>query len=380
MLLEVLVMALTKYKLGDLIEQTTELNNGRYTAIDVRGMTITKEIIPTKADVEETDLSRFLVIQPGEFVYNPRTHGKKIGLGYNDTNSAFIISWNNTGFRVKLEARSLVIPEYLFFHFNRSEWDRSACFRSWGSSTEVFSWNALCEMEVILPALPTQQKFVNVYNAMVENQKSYENGLSDLKLTCDAYMDKLKEQADNVQVGALLKECEQRNADETYDDVRGINIEKRFIPSVASLNGVNLAKYKVVCPGQFAYSSMQTGRDKCIRIALLQEDKPVVVSPAYSVLEVIDNRVVLPEYIMLWFSRSESDRYGWFASDGSIRSSLDLPAFYETMMPLPDISIQKSIVDLYIVYLKRKEINERLKSQIKTLCPILIRGSLVEVE
>ena len=373
-------MALTKYKLGDLIEQTTELNNGRYTAIDVRGMTITKEIIPTKADVEETDLSRFLVIQPGEFVYNPRTHGKKIGLGYNDTNSAFIISWNNTGFRVKLEARSLVIPEYLFFHFNRSEWDRSACFRSWGSSTEVFSWNALCEMEVILPALPTQQKFVNVYNAMVENQKSYENGLSDLKLTCDAYMDKLKEQADNVQVGALLKECEQRNADETYDDVRGINIEKRFIPSVASLNGVNLAKYKVVCPGQFAYSSMQTGRDKCIRIALLQEDKPVVVSPAYSVLEVIDNRVVLPEYIMLWFSRSESDRYGWFASDGSIRSSLDLPAFYETMMPLPDISIQKSIVDLYIVYLKRKEINERLKSQIKTLCPILIRGSLVEVE
>ena len=85
-------MALSKYKLGDLIELCEERNlNLLYGVDDVRGMTITKEIIPTKADVVEADLSKFLVVKPNEFIYNPRTHGKKIGFGYNNTNNTFII-------------------------------------------------------------------------------------------------------------------------------------------------------------------------------------------------------------------------------------------------------------------------------------------------
>ena len=158
-------MALTNFLLGELIELTTETNtDNKYKANDVKGMTITKELIPTKADVSNTDLSNFLVINPGEFVFNPRTHGKKIGLGYNNSNESFIISWNNIGFRVKSEMKQIVLPEYLFLHFNRSEWDREACYRSWGSSTEVFSWDALCEMELHLPPLPIQQKYVNTHN------------------------------------------------------------------------------------------------------------------------------------------------------------------------------------------------------------------------
>ena len=132
-------MGLTKYHLGDLLELTTEVNSdNKYHAEDVRGMTITKEIIPTKADVADTDLSKFLVVHPNEFVFNPRTHGKKIGFGFNDTESSFLISWNNVAFRIKESFHDRVLPEYLFFHFNRSEWDREACFHSWGSSTEVY--------------------------------------------------------------------------------------------------------------------------------------------------------------------------------------------------------------------------------------------------
>ena len=140
-------MALNEYSIGQLIELTTETNTRKlYGPDDVRGMTITKKIIPTKANVATTDLGNFLVIHPGEFVYNPRTHGKHIGFGYNDSNETFIISWNNIGFRVKAEMKEIVSPEYLFLHFNRDEWDREACYRSWGSSTEVFSWDALCEI------------------------------------------------------------------------------------------------------------------------------------------------------------------------------------------------------------------------------------------
>ena len=145
-------------------------------------MTITKEIILTKANVSTIDLSKFLVIHHGDFVFNPRTHGKHIGFGYNDTNKDFIISWNNIGFHVKKSMKKIIIPEYLFMHFNRNEWDREACFRSWGSSTEVFSWETLCDMQLILPPLEIQKKYVSIYKAMLENQKAYESGLDDLKL------------------------------------------------------------------------------------------------------------------------------------------------------------------------------------------------------
>lgn len=124
---------------------------------------------------------------------------------------------------------------------------------------------------------------------------------------------------------------------------------------------------------------MQTGRDECIRIALLQDDDPIIVSPAYSVLQVKNNDV-LAEYIMMWFSRTESDRYGWFASDGSIRANLDLERFYEIDVPVPSFDVQQSIFDIYNAYIMRREINEKLKEQIKDLCPILIKGALHEAE
>ena len=171
-------MGLSKCKLGELIELVTETNSElKYKADNVRGMTITKEIIPTKANVKDTDLSKFLVVHPYEFIFNPRTHGKKIGFGYNNSEDYFLISWNNIAFRVSPKAKNRVLAEYLFLHFNRSEWDREACFRSWGSSTEVFSWDALCEMEVDLPPIGIQQKYVDIYNALCANQQSYERGL-----------------------------------------------------------------------------------------------------------------------------------------------------------------------------------------------------------
>lgn len=139
--------------LGDYIEEVDERNTeGKYSVEDVRGMTITKEVIPTKADLKNSDLSNFKVVQPLEFIYNPRTHGKKIRLGFNVTSKPFIISWNNIAFKVT--AIDTLLPEYLFMLFCRSEWDRNACFRSWGSSTEVFSWSALCE--TIIPLRPLE--------------------------------------------------------------------------------------------------------------------------------------------------------------------------------------------------------------------------------
>lgn len=373
-------MGLSKCKLGELIELVTETNSElKYKADDVRGMTITKEIIPTKANVKDTDLSKFLVVHPYEFIFNPRTHGKKIGFGYNNSEDTFLISWNNIAFRVSSKAKGRVLAEYLFLHFNRSEWDREACFRSWGSSTEVFSWDALCEMEVDLPPIDIQQKYVAVYNAMLANQQSYERGLEDLKLTCETLIDDYKHKAPKISVNDILHEVDNRNTDNSITDVQGINITKQFMPSVANTTGVDLSKYKVVQKCQFAFSGMQTGRDECIRIALLHEDTPIIISPAYSVFE-MKREDILAEYVMMWFSRKEVDRLGWFMSDASIRTNLDMERFYEIRIPVPDLEVQKSIVEIYQVYNSRKKINEKLKTQIKDLCPILIKGSIEEAQ
>jgi type I restriction enzyme S subunit len=371
-------MGLIKRRIGELVEQTIEMNSDLlYGASDVCGMTITKQIIPTKANMDGTELKRFLVVRPDGFVYNPRTHGKKIGLGYNDTETTFLISWNNTAFRVKPAASEHILAEYLFMHFNRPEWDREACYRSWGSSTEVFSWDALCEMTLDLPPLHIQQKYVDVYNAMLANQRAYEQGLEDLKLTCDAYIERLRHELAPVAIGELIAPIDERNRDNAITDFYGINIDKEFMPTVANTDKVNAKNYKIVRKDRFVFSGMQTGRDECIRIGLYNGDNPIIVSPAYATFEMTTDEI-LPEYFFMLFKRKEMDRLGWFLSDSSVRSNLDWDRFSEIKIGIPPLKVQESIVEIFNAYVIRREINERLKAQIKDICPILIKGSLEE--
>ena len=371
-------MALTKCKLGELIQLEDERNSdGRYTLDDVKGISVQKIFIETKADMKDVSQSPYILVKPDFFAYVTVTsrNGGKITLAHNDTENTYIVSSSYVVFSVK--RMDLLNSDYLFMYFNRPEFDRYARFNSWGSARETFDWDTMCDIDIELPDLPTQQKYVDIYNAMVANQQSYERGLEDLKLTFDALIDNIKHNASMVPVRDLLAEVDNRNGTGEIVDVQGINIFKQFMPSVADTNGVDLSKYKIVRKGQFAYSGMQTGRDECIRIALFDKDEPIIISPAYTVFEIKDG-TVLPEYIMMWFSREESDRRAWFMSDSSIRTNLDLERFYEIGIPLPDEKMQKSIVDLYKVYTLRRSINEQLKAQIKDICPILIRGSLEE--
>jgi type I restriction enzyme S subunit len=374
-------MALTKYKLGELLELTTETNEKlEYGPDSVRGMTITKEIIPTKADIKNTDLSKFLVVHPHEFVFNPRTHGKKIGFGYNRTDTAFLISWNNIAFRVKPQMKSVVMDEYLFLHFNRDEWDRKACFQSWGSSTEVFSWDALCEMGLYLPPLAIQQKYVDVYQAMLANQKSYEHGLEDLKLVCDAYIEELRRKIPCQKIGPFISLSEQKNDDEVYGlhSVRGISIEKKFISTKAKMEGVNLKPYYIVGPDEFAFVPVTSRNGGKISIALNQSKEPYICSSSYVVFKINDKTKIWPAYLQMYFERSEFNRYARFHSWGSARETFDFDEMCDVEIPIPDIKVQKAISDIYAVYIERKHINERLKERIKNICPILIKGSLDE--
>lgn len=374
-------MTLTKYKMRQLIELAPDTNvELLYGPDDVRGMTITKEIIPTKADVSRTDLSKFLIVHPREFIYNPRTHGKRIGFGYNNTNSNFIISWNNVAFKIKKEMTTIVLADYLFLHFKRDEWDREACFQSWGSSTEVFSWDTLCDMEVDLPSLEVQQKYVDIYNAMLSNQQSYERGLDDLKLVCDGYIDELRKKKIQKKLGNYISLCDAKNDNLKYglDSVRGISIEKKFIDTKANMEGVSLKPYAIVKPNEFAYVTVTSRNGEKISLARNDSKQSYLCSSSYIVFKVNDESELLPAYLSMLFERNEFNRYSRFNSWGSARETFDWEEMKEVRLPIPDVEIQKDIVNIFEVYKTRKEINEKLKSQIKDICPILIKGSLDE--
>ena len=372
-----LAMGLTKYKLGELIELVLKTNSElRYGPDDVRGMTITKEIIPTKADVTGTDLSKFLVVSPGEFIYNPRTHGKRIGFGYNNTGDTFIISWNNIAFKVKASMKDVVLADYLFLHFKRDEWDREACFQSWGSSTEVFSWETLCDMEVDLPPLPIQQKYVDIYNAMIVNQQSYERGLEDLKLVCDAYIEDLRRKMPCKPIGPYIERHDVRNGPNGTKNVMGVSTAKEFREPTSKVNRNELDNYKVVKPRQISFVQT-THNEKVFAYAFNNTDEEIVVTSVNEVFSVDEDKL-LPEYLSMFFNRTEFDRYARFHSWGSARETFTWDDLIKVEIPIADITIQKSIADIYKVYKDRKDINEKLKAQIKDICPILIKGSIEE--
>lgn len=157
------------YKLGDLVELVTETNSDlKYGLDDIVGVTIEKEMITTIANLTETDLDKFVIVRPYDFIYNPRTHGKKIGLGYNTTNRNYIATWNNNVFRVKKNMQNIILPDYLYMYFLRERWDKEACFHSWGSSTVVFLWESFCNMQINLPSIEEQRKFVNDYKVITD--------------------------------------------------------------------------------------------------------------------------------------------------------------------------------------------------------------------
>ncbi len=373
-------MGLNKYKLGDLLELLEHTNQDLlYSVEDVRGVNNLKQLMTTKADLNGRDLSKFQIANPGEFVFNHRTsrNGEKFSIAYNDLGKTVICTEDYVVFRVKPESTKVLNAYWLYMYFNRPEFDRYVITNSWGSSTEFYNWEDLCSIELKLPDFETQQQYVNVYKSMVANQQSYERGLEDLKIVLDAQIDNVKHMAPQKHLSKLLREVDNRNGDGEIKSVQGINISKQFMPSVADVNGVDLKKYKLVKKGQFAFSGMQTGRDECIRIALCDMEVPVIISPAYTVFEV-NEKSVIPEYIMIWFLRKETDRRGWFMSDSSIRTNLDLDRFFEIEIPIPEEKVQQSIVELYAVYIARRKISDRLKIQIQDICPILIKGSLEE--
>lgn len=155
-------------------------------------------------------------------------------------------------------------------------------------------------------------------------------------------------------LGQFIRQVDVRNTEGKEDNLLGVSVQKNFIPSIANTVGTDFTKYKVVKKGQFTYIPDTSRRGDKIGIALLQDYDEGLVSNVYTVFEVIDEKQLVPEYLMLWFSRPEFDRYARFKSHGSVREVLDWDEMCKVELPVPTYDEQIIIVESY------KAISERI--------------------
>ncbi len=385
-------MALKKYKLGDYIEKLDNRNTCLdFDEKDVRGVNNLKQFMPTKVDISSRDLTKFQIVKPDEFVFNHRTsrNGSKFSIAYNNGEKPVICTEDYVVFRIKQECKKQLSAYWLYIYFNRSEFDRYVITNSWGSSTEFYNWDDLCNIEIPLPPISIQQKYVDIYKALVANQASYERGLEDLKLACDGYIEDLRKkqmhcfnssQLKQYRLGELIEQSFEYNNDLQFNngDVIGVTINKELIATKADVTNADISKFLIVRPNNFVYNPRTHGEK--IGLGYNNTNKTLLITCNNTVFKIKHSMLntVLPEYLMFHFRRSEWDREACYRSWGSSTVVFSWETLCEMEIYLPSLSIQRSIADIYMVYAQRKSINEQLKAQIRDICPILIKGSIEE--
>ena len=368
-----LAMGLSKYKLGELITQRREKYDGKETLCSW-GVSRDGFIRPKQ---EDADTSIYNVFYRNDFVFNParmELNSIALNLFYDKA----ICSSLYEIFYVTRE--DIVLPEYLNMFIKRDEFARKCWYEAIGSARNYFRVGDLSQFEIALPSIEQQRKYVDVYLALQNNLAAYHSKVEELKLVCDGYLDKLKIENEKLKIGEFIEQYDKRNADDQLklNSVKGISTDKTFIDTKADMNGVSLTSYKVVETNTFVYVPDTSRRGDKMAIALNRGEEPLLVSSIYTTFKSKDTSTLLPEYLFMFFDRSEFNRYARFNSWGSAREVFTMDDMNDVEIPIPDISVQREIVNIHKCYIERQRIAEALKEQLKKICPVLIRGSLME--
>lgn len=166
------------------------------------------------------------------------------------------------------------------------------------------------------------------------------------------------------QLGKYIRQVDIRNTEGKEENLLGVSVQKQYIPSIANTVGTDFSKYKVVKKGQFTYIPDTSRRGDKIGIALLEDYEEGLVSNVYTVFEVINDKELIPEYLMLWFSRPEFDRYARFKSHGSVREVMDWEEMCKVELPIPSYEEQRKIVECYKAISNRIELKKQINDNL----------------
>lgn len=366
-------MSLTKYRIGDLIEIIDEKND-----LGIRnfcGINIDKEIGPTSANTSNLDERKYKILRKYRFVYSGMQTGrdKAIRISMYLDDELAIVSPAYTTFEVtKID---IIDPMYFDMFFKSKEKDRLGWFYSDSSIRSNLDWDRFCDIEIDIPTIEIQKKYVNIYKALLANQEAYEIGLEDLKLVCDATIEEINRKYKKEEIGPYINRIDERNKDNLIKNVKGVSTNKIFREPTSKVNRDKLSNYKIVYPGDISFVQT-THNEKVFAYAFNDTDEKIVVTPVNEVFKT--NKKLMPEYLSMFFNRKEFDRYARFHSWGSARETFTWGDLTHVNIPIVHINLQKSVTDIYKIYNERKKINEKLKQRIRNICPVLIKGAIEE--
>ncbi len=365
-------------KIGDYIQIVNNKNKDLITT-NLLGVNIFKNFMPSVANTSGLDLSKYKLITKGQFATNLMhvNRDEVLPVALYQIDKPAIVSPAYITFEVKDENK--LLPEYLMMEFQRLEFDRRAWTYCDSSVRGGLEWERLCDIEIPIPNIGLQRKFVAIYNGLMINQKVYQNSLEDLQLICDTYIENLIKTEEQKLLGEYLERTEEKNWDNNIREVMGMSTQKKFRVPQSRVNLKELSNYRIVRNRDFAYVPT-TDTWRCLAVALSDFAHNIVVSPIYITFRVKDLDKLLPEYLFLFLKREEFDRYARFHSWGSARENFNWEDLCNIKLPIPNIKVQEAIVTIYHTLETRKRINEQLKNTIKPLCPVLMKGVVESVK
>ena len=371
-------MAMKRYRLGDFIERSTANNrNLKYKEDLIVGVTSDGVFSTPKGNVNGVDLTPYKIVSNGDFVYNPSRFD--LGSIAYRTEGLCIVSHLYQIFHLNEKGKEKIDPIWLFIYLRRKEFRREVTFRNFGSQRPEFNFNDLSEIVLPLPSIQQQRKYVDVYLALQSNLATYQSKADELKLVCDGYIEELRRKMKCERIGTYIVESNVKNSDNKIKEVRSVSVTKEFKLTNAKVNKNELSNYLVVRPKEIAFVQT-TGNEKVLAFAYNDYDYPVVVSSVDKVFGSKDENVLDLQYLSLFLSRKEFDRYARFNSWGSAREVFTMDDMNDVEIPIPDIKVQQEIVNIHKCYIERQRIADSLKEQINNICPVLIRGSLLETD
>jgi len=315
---------------------------------NVIGIDINNNFIKSRANLNDVDLNKYKVLKKNQFAFNPMQVGRDETLrvaNYKDS-KIVIISPAYTVFHITDKE---ILPEYFEKWLHSIEQQRFHWFKSDSSVRASLDWENFIKMEFIYPELDYQKKICNLglkISDISQNlNKTYKLIISILNSLVETNAKKGKW---NI-LGNLIEEKINKNIDNEFDEVLGINLKKQFITTYANLFETDLSKYKILEIDCFACNIMHVGRDEALPISLYKSKTRKLISPAYKLFKVKKDKLneILPEYLMLYFMKENFDKYAWFLSDSSVRGGLDWSRFSELKISYPDIKIQNKIVSIF---------------------------------
>ncbi|MDA9807339.1 restriction endonuclease subunit S [Alphaproteobacteria bacterium] len=364
--------------LGKLIRLTDEKNRDG-NILRLLGINISKNFMPSVANISGVDLSKYKVIRKKHFACNIMHVGRdeRLPISLYQEEQPAIVSPAYKTFEVANPNE--ILPEYLMIFFHRGEFDRLTWYLCDSSIRGGLEWDRFCEIEVPVPSIEEQKRYVDLYDGLMQNQKCYKDSLDDLRLICDTFIEDQIKKGKAQKLGPLIRQTEEKNKNSSNRNLLGISVNKVFIQSRANRDDLIVSNCKIIEKRQFAYVTVTSRNGGKISIALLNEPEGII-SSTYIAFEVIDTSILLPEYLYLWFSRPEFDRYARFHSWGSARETFDWTDMLDVTLPIPSIDEQKSIVAIHHTLETRKQINEKFKETIRPLCAVLMQGVIKDLK